>query len=47
MRNVLVHDYDAVNLERLWDTAIQDMRQGGNVADRSAFTVRRSPFGVR
>jgi uncharacterized protein with HEPN domain len=25
MRNVLVHDYDGVNLERLWDTATQDI----------------------
>jgi uncharacterized protein with HEPN domain len=25
MRNVLVHDYDMVNLERLWDTATQDI----------------------
>jgi uncharacterized protein with HEPN domain len=25
MRNVLVHDYDIVNLERLWDTATQDI----------------------
>ena len=25
MRNVLVHDYDGVNVERLWDTATQDI----------------------
>ena len=25
MRNVLVHDYDGVNLGRLWDTATQDI----------------------
>jgi uncharacterized protein with HEPN domain len=25
MRNVLVHDYDALNLERLWETATQDI----------------------
>jgi uncharacterized protein with HEPN domain len=25
MRNVLVHDYDGVNLERLWETATQDI----------------------
>lgn len=25
MRNVLVHDYDGVNIERLWDTAINDI----------------------
>jgi uncharacterized protein with HEPN domain len=25
MRNVLVHDYEGVNLERLWDTAVQDI----------------------
>ena len=25
MRNVLVHDYDGLNLERLWDTATQDI----------------------
>jgi uncharacterized protein with HEPN domain len=25
MRNVLVHNYDGVNLDRLWDTAAQDI----------------------
>ena len=25
MRNVLVHDYDGVNVERLWDTATKDI----------------------
>ena len=25
MRNVLVHDYDGLNLERLWETATQDI----------------------
>ncbi|MBV9275276.1 MAG: DUF86 domain-containing protein [Verrucomicrobia bacterium] len=25
MRNVLVHHYEEVNLERLWDTAVQDI----------------------
>ena len=25
MRNVLVHDSDEVNLERLWDTTVQDI----------------------
>ena len=25
MRNVLVHDYEGVNLERHWDTAVQDI----------------------
>lgn len=25
MRNVLVHDYEGVNVERIWDTAIKDI----------------------
>jgi uncharacterized protein with HEPN domain len=25
MRNVLVHDYDGLNIERLWETATQDI----------------------
>ena len=25
MRNVLVHDYEGVNVERIWDTAINDI----------------------
>jgi uncharacterized protein with HEPN domain len=25
MRNVLVHDYDGLNLERLWETATKDI----------------------
>jgi uncharacterized protein with HEPN domain len=25
MRNVLVHDYDVLDLERLWETATQDI----------------------
>ena len=25
MRNILVHDYDGVNIGRVWDTAIEDI----------------------
>ena len=25
MRNILVHDYDGVNIGRAWDTAIEDI----------------------
>lgn len=34
MRNVLVHDYEGVNLERLWDTAIQDIPAIRNAVER-------------
>jgi uncharacterized protein with HEPN domain len=25
MRNILVHDYDGVNIQRVWDTAVEDI----------------------
>jgi uncharacterized protein with HEPN domain len=34
MRNVLVHDYDAVNLQRLWDTATQDVPLLGRTVEK-------------
>ena len=34
MRNVLVHDYEGVNLERLWDTAVQDIPAIRNAVEK-------------
>ena len=34
MRNVLVHDYEGLNLERLWDTAIQDIPAIRNAVEK-------------
>jgi uncharacterized protein with HEPN domain len=34
MRNVLVHDYEGVNLVRLWDTAIQDIPAIRNAVEK-------------
>ena len=34
MRNVLVHDYEGVNLERLWDTPVQDIPAIRNAVEK-------------
>lgn len=34
MRNVLVHDYEGVNLDRLWDTAVQDIPAIRNAVEK-------------
>ena len=43
MRNVLVHDYDAVNLERLWDTATQDVPLLARTVEKYLQAHPRSP----
>jgi len=34
MRNVLVHNYEGVNLDRLWDTAVQDIPAIRNAVEK-------------